>query len=111
MSDCLFCSVIAGEIPAQRVYEDDQVVVIRDIAPKAEVHLLVVPREHVPSLNELGGEHDALIAHCMGLLPQLARKEGLESGFRAIINTGKGAGQEIPHLHIHLLGGDNLPGF
>ena len=111
MSDCLFCKIVAGAIPADRVYEDDQVVVFRDIAPKAEVHLLAVPREHIAGLDELKPVHDGLIAHMMRLLPGLAREEGLTAGFRTIINTGKGGGQEVFHLHIHLLGGPSLPGF
>jgi histidine triad (HIT) family protein len=111
MSDCLFCRIVAGEIPGDFVYEDERVVVFRDINPKAEVHLLLVPREHIPSLNELTPEHDALIAHLMRLLPKLAREQGLEDGFRTIINTGPGGGQIIFHLHIHLLGGKSLPGF
>lgn len=111
MSDCLFCRIIAGEIPGDMVYEDEQVVAFRDINPKAEVHLLVVPREHIPSLNELTPQHDALIAHMMRLLPQLAREQGLDNGFRTVINTGPGGGQVIFHLHIHLLGGRTLPGF
>lgn len=111
MSDCLFCRIVAGDIPSERVYEDERVVVFRDIAPKAAVHLLVVPREHLVSLDDLTPEHDALMAHCMRLLPELARGQGLTTGYRTIINTGKGGGQEVPHLHIHLLGGDRLPGF
>ncbi len=111
MSDCLFCRIIAGEIPSDKVYEDDKVFVFRDINPKARVHLLLVPREHVASLNELTPAHDALLAHMLRLLPQLAREQGLDTGFRTIINTGKGGGQEVFHLHIHLLGGDDLPGF
>jgi histidine triad (HIT) family protein len=111
MSDCVFCKIVAGEIPSERVYEDDRVVVFRDINPKARVHLLLVPRDHIAGLDQLGAEHDALMAHCMRLLPQLAREAGLASGFRTIINTGKGAGQEVFHLHVHLLGGDGLPGF
>jgi histidine triad (HIT) family protein len=111
VSGCLFCRIVAGEIPSERIYEDEQVIVFRDIAPKAAVHLLVVPRLHVASLDDLAPEHDALMAHCMRLLPKLAREQGLATGFRTIINTGKGGGQEVPHLHIHLLGGDRLPGF
>jgi len=111
MSDCIFCRIAAGEIPADRRYEDDRVVVFRDINPKAEVHLLVIPREHIASLEEAAPEHDALLAHMLRLLPQLAREEGLEHGFRTIINTGRGGGQEVFHLHIHLLGGRGLPGF
>lgn len=111
MSDCLFCRIAAGELPADIVYQDEQVVVFRDIYPKADVHLLLIPREHIPSLNELDAAHDALVAHMMRLLPRLAREQGLADGFRAIINTGPGGGQEIFHLHIHLLGGGRLPGF
>ncbi len=111
MSDCIFCRIAAGEIPAELLYEDEQVIVFRDINPKAEVHLLVVPRLHVSGLDALTPSHDALIAHMMRLLPGLAVGQGLTQGFRTIINTGKGGGQEVPHLHIHLLGGAGLPGF
>ncbi|MCG6886749.1 MAG: histidine triad nucleotide-binding protein [Proteobacteria bacterium] len=111
MSDCLFCKIVAGEIPADTVYEDDKVIVFRDINPKAEVHLLVIPREHIPSLNELSEDQDALLGNMLHLLPQLAKAQGLNDGFRTIINTGKGGGQLIFHLHMHLLGGKNLPGF
>ena len=111
MSDCLFCKIVAGEIPGDMVYEDDRVVAFKDINPKAEVHLLVIPREHVDSLNELTPEHDALIAHMLRVIPQLAKAQGLDAGFRTIINTGKGGGQIIFHLHMHLMGGENLPGF
>ena len=76
MNDCLFCKIIAGKLPSDRVYEDDQVVVFKDIHPKAPVHLLVVPRVHFASLNELAPEHDALMAHMLHLLPQLARQQG-----------------------------------
>ena len=111
MSECLFCKIAQGTIPAEMVYEDDQVVVFKDIYPKADVHLLVVPRLHIASLNELNSEHDALMAHMLRLLPTLAREQGLDNGFRTIVNTGPGGGQEIYHLHIHLLGGGSLPGF
>ncbi len=111
MSDCLFCRIVAGEVPSDRVYEDDQVVVFRDINPKAQVHLLVIPRIHLESLEDLQPQHDQLIAHMMRLLPRLAREQGLEQGFRTVINTGKGGGQVIFHLHIHLLGGPDLRGF
>jgi len=111
MSDCLFCKIAAGEIPGDKVYEDDKVIAFKDINPKAEVHLLVIPREHIASLNELTPEHDTLIAHMMRVIPQLAKSQGLDSGFRTIINTGKGGGQIIFHLHMHLMGGKDLPGF
>ncbi len=111
MSDCLFCKIIAGEISSETVYEDEQLVVFRDINPKAEVHLLVIPRQHIPSLDDVTPEQDALIAHMLRIMPQLAKSQGLADGFRIIINTGKGGGQIIFHLHMHLLGGKDLPGF
>jgi histidine triad (HIT) family protein len=111
MSDCLFCKIVAGEIPSAMVYEDEHCIVFKDLYPKAKVHLLVVPREHVASLKEVDESHDALMAHMLRLLPKLAEEQGLDTGFRTIINTGRGGGQEIFHLHIHLLGGGHLPGF
>ncbi|HLA75140.1 MAG TPA: histidine triad nucleotide-binding protein [Gammaproteobacteria bacterium] len=110
MTDCLFCKIVAGQIPTQMVFTDDQVVVFKDIHPKARVHLLVVPRTHIASLDELQSGHDGLVAHMMRLLPTLAKSQGLQDGFRTIINTGPGGGQEIAHLHIHLVGGGLLPG-
>jgi histidine triad (HIT) family protein len=111
MKDCLFCRIIAGEIPSSKVFEDEQVVVFKDIHPKADVHLLMVPRIHVASLDNLNESHDAVMAHMMRLLPRIAKEQGLNTGFRTIINTGPGGGQEVFHLHIHLLGGKRLPGF
>lgn len=111
MENCLFCKIVAGKIPSETVFADDEVIVFKDIDPKAMVHLLVVPRVHLESLNEVEIEHEALIAHMVRLLPALARAQGLDDGFRTIINTGPGGGQEIAHLHIHLLGGGRLPGF
>ncbi len=111
MSECLFCKIAAGEVPADKVYEDERVVVFKDIHPKAKVHLLVIPRIHLESLENLEPEHDELMGYMMRLLPKLARDQGLKHGFRTIINTGKGGGQVIFHLHIHLVGGPGLPGF
>jgi histidine triad (HIT) family protein len=111
MSDCLFCRIAAGELPAEIVHQDEHCLVFKDIHPRARVHLLLIPREHIDSLNGLRPEHNSLIAHMMQLLPELARQQGLDTGFRTIINTGKGGGQEVFHLHIHLLGGGALPGF
>ncbi len=111
MSDCLFCKIVAGEIPADIVFEDEQVVAFKDIYPKAAVHLLLIPRQHIVSLSELEPAHDALIAHMIRLLPKLAKDQGLDDGYRTVVNTGPGGGQEIFHLHLHLLGGGRLPGF
>lgn len=110
-SNCLFCKIAAGDIPSDRVYQDDQVIVFKDIHPKAKVHLLAMPRQHIESLEELRPDHDALMAHMLRLLPRIAREQGLTAGFRTIINTGSGGGQEVMHLHLHLLGGGRLPGF
>ncbi|MCK5696681.1 MAG: histidine triad nucleotide-binding protein [Gammaproteobacteria bacterium] len=111
MSDCLFCKIIDGDIPADIVYQDDKILVFKDIDPKAEVHLLMIPKQHIESLAQLNESHHDLIAYMMLKLPDLAQQYGLSEGFRTIINTGKGGGQEVFHLHIHLLGGKNLPGF
>ena len=111
MTNCLFCKIIAGEIPSEKVFEDDQIYVFKDIYPKADVHLLVIPKQHIESVQHLSAEHESLIAHIILQLPNLARQQGLNDGFRTIINTGPGGGQEIGHLHLHLLGGNNLPGF
>jgi histidine triad (HIT) family protein len=110
-ADCIFCKIVEGKIPANFVYEDHQVVAFKDIQPKAEIHLLLVPRIHIPSLEQLETKHKELISHMLLLLPNIARRQGLHTGFRTIINTGPGGGQEIDHLHIHLLGGPQLPSF
>ncbi len=108
MNDCLFCKIEKGEIPSEQVYRDQDIIVFKDISPKAKVHLLVVPRKHIVSLNELLPEDRELIGKMMLLLPQLAKEQGLDTGFRTIINTGKDGGQEVFHLHIHMLGGGHL---
>ena len=111
MSDCLFCRMVAGEVPCDKVYEDERVLAFRDIHPRADVHLLLIPNQHIASLDELDASHDALVAYMLRLLPQLAREQGLKDGFRTIINTGPAGGQVVFHLHMHLLGGASLPGF
>lgn len=111
MDDCVFCRIAAGTAPARIVFKDEKVVVFHDLHPQTRVHLLLIPREHITSLNELQTSHDGLIIHMMRLLPELARAQGLQDGFRIIINTGPCGGQEVPHLHIHLVGGGALPDF
>ena len=111
MDDCLFCKILAGEVPSDNVYEDDKMVVFKDLYPKAEVHLLAIPRVHISSLNEVTDEHDEIMAHMIKQLPRIAKEQGLDDGFRTVINTGEGGGQIIFHLHMHLLGGKNLSGF
>ena len=110
-NDCLFCKIIAGDIPGDIVYQDDTILVFKDIYPKAEVHLLMIPKVHIESLAEMSSAHNELISYMMLKLPEIAEAQGLSGGFRTIINTGKEGGQIVFHLHIHLLGGKNLPGF
>jgi histidine triad (HIT) family protein len=109
MSDCLFCKIARGEIPCNKVYEDDEVLAFHDIHPVAPVHFMLVPKLHLRSLAEAGDSHAALLSKLLLLAPRLAKEQGLDNGFRTVINTGKGGGQEIFHLHIHVIGGGNIP--
>ncbi len=112
MADCLFCRIAAGEIPADLVYQDEKVVAFRDINPAAPVHLLVVPRQHIPDLRALEANRPELWAAMIRAVQQLAKEHGLApEGFRVVINTGVKAGQSIFHLHLHLLGGREFGGF
>jgi histidine triad (HIT) family protein len=107
--NCLFCKIVAGEIPAAKVFEDDRAVVFRDINPQAPTHALVIPRQHVASLNEAGEGDESLLGHLLLVAARVAREGGLEeSGYRTVINTGAGAGQSVFHIHVHLLGGRAL---
>lgn len=105
MDDCIFCKIIRGEIPSRKVYEDAEILAIHDIHPAAPVHFMLVPKLHVASLMEASEEHAALLGRMLLLAPRLAREQGLKDGFRTVINTGKGGGQEVFHLHIHIKGG------
>lgn len=107
MSDCIFCKIVAGEIPCRKVYEDDDVLAFHDIHPVAPVHFMIVPKQHVASLDHCQPGHQALLGKILLLAPKLAREQGLEDGFRTIINTGRGGGQEVFHLHVHVIGGGN----
>jgi histidine triad (HIT) family protein len=107
--DCLFCRIIAREIPADFVREDDRSLVISDINPQAPTHLLVIPREHLDSLDDASQKDEALLGHLLRVAAQVANAAGLdESGYRTVINTGAGAGQSVFHLHVHVLGGRPL---
>ncbi|GIW19875.1 MAG: histidine triad nucleotide-binding protein [Chloroflexota bacterium] len=106
MSDCLFCRIVAGTVPSTKVYEDDQVVAIRDIAPRAPTHILLMPREHIPSVAELTDGHAPLVGHLFAVAADIARREGIaEAGYRIVTNVGRWGGQTIDHLHFHLMGG------
>ena len=103
---CLFCRIVAGEIPAELVHQDEHCIVIRDINPQAPTHLLVIPREHLESLDEASRPDEAMLGHLLRMAARLANEQGLnDSGYRTVINTGAGAGQSVFHLHVHLLGG------
>lgn len=108
MSDCLFCKIIAGEIPSSKVYEDETVFAFRDIAPQAPTHILVVPKVHISDCSGITAENSAVAAHIFEVIPQIARAEGLENGYRVVSNCGPDAGQTVPHLHFHILGGRQL---
>ncbi len=108
MSDCLFCKIIAGEIPSTKVYEDENVFAFRDIAPQAPTHILVVPREHIESVADLNADNSVLAARCLEAAAAIARQEGLRGGFRVVSNCGDDAGQTVKHLHFHILGGERL---
>ncbi|HJV06791.1 histidine triad nucleotide-binding protein [Paludibacterium denitrificans] len=104
MSDCIFCKIAAGEIPANKVYEDEHVFAFHDIRPIAPVHFLIIPKQHVESLAHCGPQDEAMLGKIMGLVPRLAKEQGLGHGFKTGINTGKGGGQEVFHLHVHVFG-------
>jgi histidine triad (HIT) family protein len=107
--DCIFCKIVAGEIPAAKIFEDDRAVVFRDINPQAPTHALVIPRAHVASLNEAGEGEEALLGHLLLVAARVAREEGLAGGgYRTVINTGPAAGQTVFHVHVHVLGGRRL---
>ena len=108
-ADCIFCKIARGEIPSKKVYEDDDLFAFHDIHPAAPVHFMLIPKLHVASLLETDASHAALLGKMMVVIPKLAREQGLGDGFRTVINTGKGGGQEVYHLHIHIIGGGNIP--
>jgi histidine triad (HIT) family protein len=102
---CIFCKIVAGHIPAKKVFENDELLAFHDINPWAPVHVLVIPKQHLVSLADVGPEHDALLGRMLGLAPRLMRELGVTNGFRTLINTGKDGMQEVQHLHLHVMGG------
>lgn len=105
MSDCLFCRIARGELPSRKVYEDEDVLAFHDIHPAAPVHFMIIPKKHVDSLVHCHSEDQALLGKILLLAPELAAGQGLADGFRTVINTGRGGGQEVYHLHVHVIGG------
>jgi len=108
MSDCLFCKIVAGEIPSTKVYEDEKVLAFRDIAPQAPTHILVIPKTHIASVAEITADNSAIVAHIFEVIAKVAADEGLKDGYRVVSNCGDHAGQTVHHLHFHILGGKQL---
>ena len=108
MTDCIFCKIIAGDIPSNRVYEDELVYAFRDINPQAPTHILVVPKTHIADLNGIDAQNSSLVAHIFAVIPQIAQAEDLAKGYRVVSNCGSDAGQTVQHLHFHILGGKAL---
>jgi histidine triad (HIT) family protein len=105
MSDCIFCKIIRGEIPCKKVYEDADIFAFHDIAPAAPVHFMIIPKQHIASLNDVDLSHQAILGKMLAKAGELAREQGATDGFRTIINTGRVGRQEVYHLHMHILGG------
>jgi histidine triad (HIT) family protein len=108
MADCLFCSIVSGKIPARKVYEDEHTFAFEDINPKAPTHVLVVPKKHIVGLKEAAADEAEIIGRCHLAAAEIARRRGIEDGYRTVLNVGPGAGQSVFHLHVHLLGGRDL---
>ena len=108
MNDCIFCKIVAGVIPSTKVYEDETVLAFRDIAPMAPTHILVIPKTHIGSVAEVTAENADVVAHIFTVIPEIAKAEGLEGGYRVVSNCGSDAGQTVHHLHFHILGGKKL---
>ena len=106
--DCIFCKIIRGEIPSAKVYEDEKMLVFKDIEPKAKVHLLAIPKNHFKLLSDMDEERAEIVKYMLTKIPAIAKENGLENGYRLIINQGDDAGQTVFHLHIHILGGEAL---
>ena len=106
--DCLFCKIADGQIPSTKVYEDEKILAFRDIEPQAPTHILVIPKSHIASVQEITPDNAALVAHIFTVIPQIAEKEGLVNGYRIVSNCGPDAGQTVHHLHFHILGGQPL---
>ena len=106
--DCIFCKIIAGDIPSTKVYEDELVYAFRDINPQAPTHILVIPKAHIAGVCDITAENSSVVAHIFEIIPQIAKAEGLTGGYRVVSNCGKDAGQTVFHLHFHILGGKEL---
>lgn len=103
--DCIFCKIVAGKIPSRKLYEDDDLLAFHDIAPWAPMHFLIIPKQHIPMYSDVTEAHQQLLGKMMVLAPKLVAEQGITDGFRTVINTGPNGGQEVYHLHVHVMGG------
>ena len=109
MENCLFCKIIRGEVPSDKVYEDDEILAFKDINPAAKIHILVIPKKHITSLANLEKEDEVLVGKIYGVINKIAKKYGfIDNGYRVIVNCGEDGGQEVMHLHFHILAGEKL---
>ena len=106
--DCLFCKIVKGEVPSDTVYEDELVMAFKDINPAAPTHILLIPKQHIDSVNDITPENSSVLAHIFETIPQIAKEAGLEDGYRVVSNVGKQAAQTVMHLHFHILGGRKM---
>lgn len=106
--DCIFCKIIAGEIPSKKIYEDDRILAFHDIEPQAPTHAVIIPKEHIESANALNSDNAEIVAYIFSKIPEIAKTLGLEKGYRVVNNCGSDAGQTVFHIHFHLMGGDVL---
>ena len=107
--NCLFCKIIAGDIPSKKAFEDENILAFHDIAPQAPVHILVIPKQHIPSADGVNAENSAVVAKIFEAIPNIAKDAGLANGYRVITNCGDDACQSVKHLHFHIMGGKKLP--
>ncbi len=106
--DCVFCKIAKGEIPSKKAYEDDKVLAFYDLDPQAPVHILIIPKEHIQSVEDITPQNSAIVAHIFEVAAKLAKENNLTDGFRVVSNVGRDGGQSVPHLHFHLLGGRSM---
>lgn len=106
--DCIFCSIIKGDIPSTKVYEDDTILAFKDIAPMAKVHIIVIPKAHISCADEITADNSSLVAHIFEKIPQIAKSAGITNGYRIVNNCGPDADQSVQHIHFHILGGEKL---
>lgn len=108
MADCIFCKIVSGDIPSNKVYEDELCLAFKDLNPQAPTHILVVPKEHIRSVDDINESNEAVVGHIFSVIAKIAKDEGLENGYRVVSNIGEQGQQSVPHLHFHILGGRDM---